>query len=84
MNAPADSKDSMDSKDSKDSKDPIVSIDSKDSKDSIDSKDSPTFTEGEIKDVVVYDLKKYFDDRGWLAELFRQSMSSVTATAAQR
>src|SRR5687768_16480690 len=30
------------------------------------------FTEGEIQDVVVYELKKYFDDRGWLAELFRQ------------
>src|SRR5215218_2099338 len=30
-----------------------------------------TFTEGQIKDVVVYDLKKFYDDRGWLAELFR-------------
>ncbi len=30
-----------------------------------------TFTNGEIRDVVVYPLKKYFDDRGWLAELFR-------------
>src|SRR5688572_20416321 len=30
------------------------------------------FTTGEIKDVVVYDLKKYYDDRGWLAELFRE------------
>ena len=29
------------------------------------------FTEGEIDDVVVYDLKKFADDRGWLAELFR-------------
>lgn len=29
------------------------------------------FVVGEIKDVVVYPLKKYFDDRGWLAELFR-------------
>ena len=29
------------------------------------------FVNGEIKDVVVYPLKKYFDDRGWLAELFR-------------
>ena len=29
------------------------------------------FTEGEITDVVVYKLKKYHDDRGWLAELFR-------------
>ncbi len=30
-----------------------------------------TFVNGDIKDVVVYPLKKYFDDRGWLAELFR-------------
>lgn len=29
------------------------------------------FVIGEIKDVLVYPLKKYFDDRGWLAELFR-------------
>ena len=29
------------------------------------------FTEGEIKDVVVYPLRKYADERGWLAELFR-------------
>lgn len=29
------------------------------------------FNEGAINDVVVYQLKKYFDDRGWLAELFR-------------
>lgn len=29
------------------------------------------FTEGAIKDVVIYPLKKYHDDRGWLAELFR-------------
>ena len=29
------------------------------------------FIEAEIKGVVVYDLKKYNDDRGWLAELFR-------------
>ena len=29
------------------------------------------FTEDEIKDVVVYELKRYNDDRGWLAELFR-------------
>jgi dTDP-4-dehydrorhamnose 3,5-epimerase-like enzyme len=25
----------------------------------------------EIQDVVVYKLKKFHDDRGWLAELFR-------------
>ena len=29
------------------------------------------FRDGEIIDVVVYPLKKYYDDRGWLAELFR-------------
>jgi dTDP-4-dehydrorhamnose 3,5-epimerase len=29
------------------------------------------FVSGIIEDVVVYPLKKYFDDRGWLAELFR-------------
>lgn len=30
-----------------------------------------TFIEGDIQDIVVYELKKYKDDRGWLAELFR-------------
>jgi dTDP-4-dehydrorhamnose 3,5-epimerase len=29
------------------------------------------FAAGTIEDVIVYPLKKYFDDRGWLAELFR-------------
>lgn len=29
------------------------------------------FKPGEIDDVVVYPLKKYRDERGWLAELFR-------------
>jgi dTDP-4-dehydrorhamnose 3,5-epimerase len=29
------------------------------------------FNEGAIDGAVVYPLKKYFDDRGWLAELFR-------------
>ncbi len=29
------------------------------------------FKMGDIQDVVVYQLKKFFDDRGWLAELFR-------------
>lgn len=29
------------------------------------------FVEADICDVVVYQLKKYHDDRGWLAELFR-------------
>ena len=31
-----------------------------------------TFIPGEIKDVVVYGLKKFHDGRGWLCELFRQ------------
>ncbi len=30
-----------------------------------------TFIEGTIRDVVVYPLKKFVDERGWLAELFR-------------
>jgi dTDP-4-dehydrorhamnose 3,5-epimerase len=29
------------------------------------------FKDGSINDVVTYPLKKYFDDRGWLSELFR-------------
>lgn len=29
------------------------------------------FTEGPIQDVITYKLKKYHDERGWLAELFR-------------
>lgn len=29
------------------------------------------FIEADIKDVVIYPLSKYHDDRGWLAELFR-------------
>jgi len=33
-------------------------------------KESP-FTKGKIQDVVVYPLKKYVDERGWLCELFR-------------
>jgi dTDP-4-dehydrorhamnose 3,5-epimerase len=34
---------------------------------------SPTsFKRGAIRGVVVRDLKKYVDDRGWLAELFRE------------
>lgn len=35
------------------------------------SSEAPEFTQGTIKDVVVYPLKKFYDDRGWLAELFR-------------
>ena len=38
---------------------------------SIDHSQKALFNEGEIKDVVVYSLKKYHDERGWLAELFR-------------
>lgn len=30
------------------------------------------FSEGDIQGVVVRELKKYFDDRGWLTELFRK------------
>ena len=30
-----------------------------------------TFVEGSIADVVIYTLKKFYDERGWLAELFR-------------
>jgi dTDP-4-dehydrorhamnose 3,5-epimerase len=32
---------------------------------------SETFNVGEIKGVIVRDLRKYSDSRGWLAELFR-------------
>lgn len=35
------------------------------------SDETAHFNDGAINDVVVYPLKKYFDDRGWLAELFR-------------
>jgi dTDP-4-dehydrorhamnose 3,5-epimerase len=35
------------------------------------AKEETLFTEGEIKDVVAYPLKKFTDERGWLAELFR-------------
>lgn len=33
---------------------------------------SENFTPGEIPDVVVRDLRKFSDERGWLIELFRQ------------
>lgn len=29
------------------------------------------FTKGKIEDVVIYPIKKFVDERGWLAELFR-------------
>ncbi len=32
---------------------------------------SERFVSGKIRDVVVRDLRKYLDERGWLAELFR-------------
>ena len=32
---------------------------------------SAIFIEGKIKDVIVHPIKKFYDDRGWLAELFR-------------
>jgi dTDP-4-dehydrorhamnose 3,5-epimerase len=35
------------------------------------AKQNAQFTKGKIQDVVVYPLKKYVDERGWLAELFR-------------
>src|SRR5712692_997842 len=48
------------------------------------------FCEGEIHDVVVRDLRRISDDRGWLTELFRQDelpddtqpvMAYISATA---
>jgi dTDP-4-dehydrorhamnose 3,5-epimerase len=33
--------------------------------------ENTTFTKGKIPDVIVYPIKKYVDERGWLAELFR-------------
>lgn len=33
--------------------------------------ENATFIKGKIPDVVIYPLKKYVDERGWLAELFR-------------
>ena len=35
------------------------------------AKEESIFVEGDIHDVVVYQLKKYHDGRGWLAEIFR-------------
>lgn len=35
------------------------------------AKETEEFTKGKIQDVVVYPLKKFVDERGWLAELFR-------------
>ncbi|HEX8568050.1 MAG TPA: dTDP-4-dehydrorhamnose 3,5-epimerase family protein [Pyrinomonadaceae bacterium] len=33
--------------------------------------ENTVFTKGKIPDVVVYPLRKFVDERGWLAELFR-------------
>jgi dTDP-4-dehydrorhamnose 3,5-epimerase len=35
------------------------------------AKEKSQFTKGKIQDVVVYPLKKFVDERGWLCELFR-------------
>lgn len=35
------------------------------------AKETTQFTKAKIQDVVVYPLKKFVDERGWLAELFR-------------
>ncbi|HZH34091.1 MAG TPA: dTDP-4-dehydrorhamnose 3,5-epimerase family protein [Pyrinomonadaceae bacterium] len=35
------------------------------------SPENSLFTKGKIRDVVVYPIKKFVDERGWLAELFR-------------
>ncbi|HVF55400.1 MAG TPA: dTDP-4-dehydrorhamnose 3,5-epimerase family protein [Pyrinomonadaceae bacterium] len=40
-------------------------------KDSTDAQEAPQFKRGAIRDVVVRDLRKFVDERGWLAELFR-------------
>ena len=34
-------------------------------------KEAAAFQKGKIQDVVVYPLRKFVDERGWLAELFR-------------
>jgi len=35
------------------------------------AKEETKFTKGKIQDVVIYPLKKFVDERGWLCELFR-------------
>ncbi len=35
------------------------------------AKDETKFTKGKIHDIVIYQLKKFVDERGWLCELFR-------------
>ena len=34
-------------------------------------KEAAAFQKGKIRDVIVYPLRKFVDERGWLAELFR-------------
>ena len=40
-------------------------------KEKLADKESGVFTRGSIRDVAVHDLRKFVDQRGWLAELFR-------------
>lgn len=64
----------MNSQNMKTATNPNNKIDSKnsiDSKDSKDSQDSQDFIRGKIHDVTIYPLRKFVDERGWLAELFR-------------
>lgn len=35
------------------------------------AKEETQFTKGKIEDVIVYPLRKFVDERGWLCELFR-------------
>ena len=35
------------------------------------AKEETQFTKGKIQDIVVYPLRKFVDERGWLCELFR-------------
>jgi hypothetical protein len=53
-------------------------------------KEELEFIDAAIQDVIVYPIKKFNDDRGWLAELFRQDdlppefypvMSYISVTA---
>lgn len=66
-NPPASDIESIESSESIRSIESIESVSSIDSPDSIDPQDSPDSIDG----VVIYELKKFHDERGWLAELFR-------------
>jgi len=35
------------------------------------AKEETLFTKGKIEDAIVYPLRKFVDERGWLCELFR-------------